>query len=46
MLDSRKSRTSKIAVIMLFHAMALGDGHKYFWTIVNGDCMHKNWQIR
>lgn len=46
MLDSKMSRTSKICVLMLFHAVALGDGNKYFWAIVNGDCTHKNWQIR
>ncbi|XP_067931841.1 protein unc-79 homolog [Watersipora subatra] len=46
MLDSRQSRTAKLAVQMLFHAIALGNGHVYFWSIVNGDCSHDSWRVR
>ena len=46
MLDSRQSRTSKLAVNMLFHAIALGKGHEYFWSIVNSDCTHSSWRVR
>ena len=46
MLDSKLSRCSKICANMVYHAIALGNGHKYFWSLVNTDCSSAKWQTR